>query len=91
MAIIGLILTGLALLASLVFNGLQYQWRQQDQEERRKENAERERKENQRLAQQVEKEEAPPQVYNQGGNRGPLSILSGQVKTGHMWSRQNRP
>jgi hypothetical protein len=63
---------------SLLFNVIQYTWRQQDRQDRADEKAEHERTEKERVAEQRRKEEAAPQFHNFGGDSGPIKITGMQ-------------
>jgi len=71
MAVIGLVIAGLAFLLSVIFNILQYGWRVEDK-------AEQKRKENQSDAQQRKKEQAPPEFFNFGGASHPIRLTGSQ-------------
>ncbi len=71
MAVIGLIIGGLAFLVSLIFNFLQYRWRVEDK-------AERKRKDTESDAQQRRKEQAAPEFFNFGGSSGPIRVTGSQ-------------
>jgi hypothetical protein len=68
---VGLVLTGLALLVSIGFNLLQLKWRNDDK-------AEQKHKDEAREAERRRKEEAPPAFYSFGGTPGPIPITGSQ-------------
>jgi hypothetical protein len=70
----GLVIAGLALLASLIFNFVQYNWRKTDK-------AEQERKDADGKAEERRKEQAPPDFYSFGGNPGPILVSGRQAFT----------
>jgi hypothetical protein len=68
---VGLVLTGLALLVSVGFNLLQLKWRNDDK-------AEQKRKEDVKEAEQRRKEQAPPVFYSFDGTSGSIPITGSQ-------------
>jgi hypothetical protein len=74
MVAVGLVITGLAFLASLGFNLLQIKWRNEERAERVEDTAEQKRKEQDREADQRRREQAVPDFYNFGGTSGPILI-----------------
>jgi hypothetical protein len=63
----GLAITVLALITSVVFNILQYEWRKEDK-------AEQKRRDVQREAEQRRREEMPPEIYNGDGTSAPIKV-----------------
>jgi hypothetical protein len=78
MATIGLVITGLAFLVSLVFNLLQLQWRKDEQLARAEEKAEQKRKDDEREAGQRLKEQAAPLFLNFDGTPAPILVTGSQ-------------
>jgi hypothetical protein len=74
MVAIGLLIAGLALIVSVVFNVLQYRWREEDK-------AEQKRKEEEKETERRRKEQAPPDFYNLGGNPGPILVSGKRTST----------
>ena len=63
MAAIGLLILGLALLVSILFNLLQLKWRNEERAARGEDNAEQKRKDDEREAAQRLKEQAAPSFF----------------------------
>jgi hypothetical protein len=78
MAAIGLLILGLALLVSLLFNLLQLKWRNEEQAARAEDNAEQKRKDDEREAAQRLKEQAAPLFFNFDGTPGPILVTGSQ-------------
>lgn len=70
-AVAGLVLTALALVVSLAFNYLQYNWRKEEREQLEREKGEAK-------AEQRRKERTPPEIYNAGGSPNPIRITGSQ-------------
>jgi hypothetical protein len=75
MAFAALALTVIGLIVSVVFNFVQYKWRQQDRRDHAAEKAEQALQEQAREAARRLKEEAPPQFYNLDGTPSPIKIV----------------
>jgi hypothetical protein len=77
-ATIGLVITGLAFLVSLLFNLLQLKWRKDEQAARADDKAEQKRKEEEREAGQRLKERAAPLFFNFDGTPAPILVTGSQ-------------
>ena len=71
MATIGLVITGLAFLVSILFNLLQLKWRNEERAARAEDKAEQKRKDGEREAEQRLKEQAAPLVFQLRWNSRP--------------------
>jgi hypothetical protein len=78
MATIGLVITGLALLASILFNLLQLKWRKEERVARAADQAERKCKDDEGEAGRRSKEEAAPLFFNFDGTPGPILVAGSQ-------------
>ena len=78
MATIGLVITGLAFLVSVLFNLLQLKWRNEERAARAEDRAEQKLKGDEREAEQRLKEQAAPLFYNFDGTPGPILIAGSQ-------------
>ena len=79
MATIGLVITGLAFLVSILFNLLQLKWRNEERAARAEDKkAEQERKDDEREAEQRLKEQAAPLFFNFDGTPGPILVNGSQ-------------
>ena len=78
MATVGLVITGLAFLVSLLFNLLQLKWRKDEQVARAQDKAEQKRKDDESEAGQRLKEQAAPLFFNFDGTSGPILVAGSQ-------------
>jgi len=78
MATIGLVITGLAFLVSVLFNLLQLKWRNEERASRAEDRAEQKLKGDEREAERRLKEQAAPLFYNFDGTPGPILIAGSQ-------------
>jgi hypothetical protein len=78
MATIGLVITGLAFLVSLLFNLLQLKWRKDEQAARADDKAEQKLKDDEREAGQRLKEQAALLFFNFDGTPGPILVTGSQ-------------
>jgi len=78
MATIGLVITGLAFLVSLLFNLLQLKWRKDEQAARADDKAEQKRKDDEREAEQRLKEQVAPLFFNFDGTPGSILVTGSQ-------------
>lgn len=78
MATIGLVITGLAFLVSVLFNLLQLKWRNEERAAHAEDNAERKRKGDEKEAEQRLKEQAAPLFFNFDGTPGPILVTGSQ-------------
>ena len=78
MATIGLVITGLAFLVSILFNLLQLKWRNEERAARAEDKAEQKRKDGEREAEQRLKEQAAPLFFNFDGTPGPILVNGSQ-------------
>ena len=78
MTTMGLLILGLALLISILFNWLQLKWRKEERAARAADNAEQERKGEARAAEQRLKEQAAPLFFNFDGTSGPILVTGSQ-------------
>jgi hypothetical protein len=78
MATIGLVITGLAFLISVLFNLLQLKWRNEERASRAEDRAEQKRKGDEGEAEQRLKEQAAPLFYNFDGTPGPILVAGSQ-------------
>jgi hypothetical protein len=78
MATIGLVITGLACLVSILFNLLQLKWRNEERAARAKDIVEQKRKDDEREAEQRLKEQAAPLFFNFDGTPGPILVTGSQ-------------
>jgi len=81
MTAIGLLILGLALLVSILFNLLQLKWRNEQRAARAEDNAEQKRKDDERDAAQRLKEQAAPSFFNFDGAPGPILVTGSQHST----------
>jgi hypothetical protein len=77
-AIAGVAVAVIALIVSLGFNYLQYQWRKDDSSQRDRERAEAQADRTRQEAEHRRKERMPPEVYNVGGTPNPTRITGSQ-------------
>ena len=78
MATIGLVITGLAFLVSILFNLLQLKWRKEERAARAEDNVEQKRKGDEREAEQRLKEQAAPLFFNFDGTPGPILVTGSE-------------
>jgi hypothetical protein len=78
MATIGLVITGLAFLVSILFNLLQLKWRNEERAAHAEDNAERKRKGDEKEAEQRLKEQAAPLFFNFDGTPVPILVTGSQ-------------
>lgn len=78
MATIGLVITGLALLVSLLFNLLQLKWRKDEQIAHAQDEGEQKRKDDQREAGLRLEEQAAPLFLNFDGTPAPILVTGSQ-------------
>ena len=78
MATIGLVITGLAFLVSILFNLLQLKWRKEERAARAEDNVEQKCKGDEREAEQRLKEQAAPLFFNFDGTPGPILVTGSQ-------------
>jgi hypothetical protein len=78
MATVGLVITGLAFLVSLLFNLLQLKWRKDEQVARAQDKAEQKRKDDESEAGQRLKEQAAPLFFNFDGTPSPILVTGSQ-------------
>jgi len=78
MATLGLVITGLAFLVSLLFNLLQLKWRKDERGARAEDKAEQKRKDEERETGLRLKEQAAPLFLNFDGTSGPILVTGSQ-------------
>ena len=78
MATIGLVITGLAFLVSILFNLLQLKWRKEERAARAEDNVEQNCKGDESDAEQRLKEQAAPLFFNFDGTPGPILVTGSQ-------------
>jgi hypothetical protein len=74
MVAVGLIIAGLGLIVSVIFNVLQYRWRKEDK-------AEQKRKEEWMETERRRKEQSPPDFCNLDGTPGPILVNGKRTST----------